>query len=90
MRRWIMNQANTSAVQPIGNQRFSVYPNPASGVIYMSGAEGFSWKLFDTLGRLIGQTEGSFMVLEHLSPGVYLLIGKGKVGEQWQTRIVKY
>jgi hypothetical protein len=58
----------------IAAKTFSIYPNPASSILILSGTNVEQAQVFDVSGKiLINQSSGNFIDVSALSSGVYVV-----------------
>lgn len=80
---------DTMGNENFGNKKFSVYPNPSSGLINIPEFEG-SAELFDPMGKSVLKKDnpGGTMDISSLQQGIYLLkLDNGR--ENMTSKIVK-
>lgn len=58
---------------------FSVYPNPTSGVLYISSETEVSYELYDVSGKLLTKGNGYQVDLSNHAAGVYFISVDGKM-----------
>ena len=76
-------EIQTLSIEDGLNSLWSVYPNPAKDVIYISGESVLSAELFDLSGKLIIKEASNTMNVQHLASGSYILkiVGNHAVAE---------
>jgi hypothetical protein len=58
--------------------KYLVYPNPVSDVLYINGSEQENFKIFNQIGTLILSGNGSEIDVSNLNTGMYIFISEGK------------
>ena len=82
-------------INEIGNENsFSVFPNPATGKIFIKSPKQFgkvkSVDLFSPIGQLIKTTNNQSEIdLSFLENGLYFIVGTNDKGEKFTSRIMK-
>ena len=63
-------------------EAFSVYPNPATDVLYLKGITEGSYSVYNSIGQvmLTGNLQASGVPVQMLAPGIYSLTLQDKAG----------
>jgi len=81
------------AVRDVSAEKVQVYPNPASGVLYIKNAEGSDISIFNSVGQLVLSTRlysGNQVDIAALDPGIYFLrVSKDKEISTVRFSIIK-
>lgn len=82
VRKIVFVKEATKEIMPQNEEEISVYPNPASNILYIKGLnQQEEIHLFDTNGKLVKSSREAELDMNDLSNGIYLL--------QVRTQIVK-
>lgn len=86
----VSGQNTTGLADILSDNRFVVYPNPATSIVYINtSALVVSSELFDAVGRRVGQYSRKEINLSALPAGVYTLKSIAKGGEVFIRKINK-
>jgi hypothetical protein len=90
-----MIEPSLSVTDPIAKVNCRVFPNPASGTLYIESDKDIkSFAIYNTTGMLIVEGKDAYNYLvrlnvAHLNPGIYVLKIYFTSGEQFITKFIK-
>ena len=79
---------NTVGLTDNFRQVISIYPNPTTGVVTITGAEGIS-RIYDIYGRLVLTTESNELDLSTFADGIYFVHLIDNKGNLYVGRVLK-
>lgn len=71
----------TALNENVGNNRITLYPNPASNLVRIEGVDAVEVQVYNALGQLVMSEQGTNEIgVVDLPKGIYLLVVKNKNG----------
>lgn len=77
-----VNVENATGLSPIASaSEIKVYPNPVSGILFLTTPENYSVEIYSVIGEKMISTNSKQVDIHHLRTGVYFVLIKNEEGE---------